>query len=428
MGMMRVLGRRILPPFLALVPLLSPAGAWSAQVPAAREVAVRIRVRLAEAIPKVIVRGYDLRIHETEARALASAPDRASEWELRCQDGRIRAVPLRGGEGREPLVLQEPVMIHSPTGMLHFRGQPYRQELHVYSQGSLCEVVNEVDIEKYLHGLVNAEFSSKWSDEATAAQVVAARTYAYFQIRKARGDSSQHYDVDSTVRDQVYDGSSKEDARASRAVEKTRGVVLTVGAGAKAEPVKAFYHSTCGGMTELPEHVWGAHFAGFKRAVRCPFCGSSPRFQWNLDLHPREVSEAFLRGARGETPPEGWPRDWVRFVRQQRLLDIRAGAPDETGRVSEVVTLWADGDQVRDLKISGARFRDWMGPAKFRSTAFDVTPHRSALGPRWRFEGRGNGHGVGMCQWGAKVMGERGYAMAAILRHYYPDATLRKLW
>jgi stage II sporulation protein D len=399
---------------------------WAAPIPPPRSVELlhpsRIRVRLAEALPSVKIRGFDLRIFSQNK--LAKTADRLSEWELRCQEGRIRAIEVGGAQS---LDLKEPVSLHSLTGFLKFRDRPYREELQIHSVGSFCEVVNHVDVEKYLDGLVNSEFNAKWNEEAIGAQVVAARTYAYFQMRAARGDTDRHYDVDATVRDQVYDGSIREDFRASRSVERTRGLVLTVGSA----PLKAFYHSTCGGVTELPEHVWGSSFSGFKHSVRCPFCVGSPVMSWQLDLRAADVMQAFVRGIENEGPKvafaQGWPRGWKQALSHRKLVDIRAGRWDAEGRVSEVITIWKNGAAEQELRVSGAKFRDWIGPAKFRSAAFQVITHHEGV-LSWHFQGRGNGHGVGMCQWGAKTMGEKGFKTASILKHYYPDAVLSKLW
>jgi stage II sporulation protein D len=91
--------------------------------------------------------------------------------------------------------------------------------------------------------------------------------------------------------------------------------------------------------------------------------------------------------------------------------------------------VWRTSDDKRALLAAPAgRVRNWLGPLNFRSTSFHASPFLKGLAKMWHFEGKGNGHGVGMCQWGAKVMGEMGYSSAAILKHYYPDAVLRKLW
>lgn len=393
----------------------SPSGAGSAPL---------IRVRILQSAARVRVRGFDLR-----AGALFSAR-RASEWEIQClASGQVRATSIGGAsEGRGP------VRIETPAGFLSLQGRPYRYALivHPVEGEARCDVINEVDLEKYLDGLISSEFSAEWSPESIGAQAVAARTYALFRMNEARA-SGQYFDVDATVKDQVYDGSLREDYRASRAAERTRGQVLTLArAGGKILPLKAFYHSTCGGRTELPESVWGFSSPGFKHRVSCPFCVSSPRYLWDLELDSARVRRALLEGAatssHGRDVARRWPARWREALTRGNLEDLRTASRDSaSGRVTDVVTLWSPGSGGArlELRLPAVRFREWIGAGQLRSTNFAL---RALGGDRWLVQGRGNGHGVGMCQWGAKVMGEKGYKTASILHHYYPDATIRKLW
>lgn len=418
---------------------------------------IGIRVRIAETIPRVLIRGFDVRIYETQrgGQNFVVSADRSSEWEFTCyqsdkasdksggKTGMVRARRIHSPDKISILELHEPVSIHSPVGFLHFGNSPYRDELRIYSSGSHCEVINDVDLEKYLDGLVNSEFSAKWNEESIAAQVVAGRTYAYHQILEAKGKKSVHFDVDATVKDQVYNGSMKEDFHASRVVTRTRGQVLTSGMdGDYPVPLKAFYHSTCGGITELPENVWGKGKSspGFKQAVTCPYCVESPRFRWSLDLKESELIQKIRAGVlRSEKWPGVWPGVWpgaweewpktaTKILERGKLLDIRVGQVDGQRRVLKIVTSWADGMNVVDLPIPGPLFRDWIGVSRLRSTSFHIIAHKTDRENAWNFRGQGNGHGVGMCQWGAKVMGQKGYKMEAILKFYYPDAILKKLW
>ena len=423
------IGRRILP-FL-IFSAFSPAQAALTHPSPLND--SQIRVRISEGTSVVNVRGFDLRIYTAAgARKLASVSDRQSEWELRCEDGRIRAHRLSGGGGdvigQSWLDLAEPVVIRSPVGFLQYKGHPYREELRVHTAGSLCEVVNEVDLEKYLEGLVNAEFSSRWNEEAIGAQVVAARTYALFQIRQARTEDS-HYDIDASTHDQVYDGSMKEDARAARIVEKTRGWVLTLKTSQGISPLKAYYHSNCGGMTELPEKVWGTSNSGFRR-VADPYCAHSPASHWNFDLTAGQIIDALKRAGRSDvTDTSRFPKDWKQLLDKGKLGAIRIGGYDPSGRVEQVLLTFELNHQIREWTMTGSKFRQWVGPGQFKSTSFQlqlVTNNGRQFA--WRFSGRGNGHGVGMCQWGAKSMGDRGFKTASILKFYYPDAQLRKLW
>lgn len=376
---------------------------------------VKIRVRVSEAQASVAVRGFDLTLREEGTRGRGLVAEKVTEWKVFCQEGRVRAHSASGSS----VDFAEPLIVQSPSGMLQIEGRPYREEIRIYSNGSLCEVVNRLNFEKYLDGLVNGEFSSKWNEEAVAAQVVAARSYAYYQVLQAR-EELHHYDLDGSIWDQVYEGSEREDVKASRIVAKSKGLVLTVTDKGKVRPIKAFYHSTCGGSTELPENVWGKSYSGFKRSVKCRFCSQAPLYQWTANYGDREVRRAILDGIRAEGLPPQWPKGIQKVIAQGALSRVIEKGRDPQGRVLGLELVW----NTTRLPMSASRFRSWFGINKVRSLAFEV----SRVGNLWWVKGKGFGHGVGMCQYGAKTMGEKGYKMAEILKTYYPDAVLRKMW
>jgi stage II sporulation protein D len=382
-----------------------------------------LRVKIAENIWQLRIRGFDLRVFEGKSHSLVSAPDRLSDWEFECTPAG-KVFGKREGKGGW-VELQQPVRVNSIVGVFQVHNHPYRDDVLIYSNrgnGNGCLVVNHVDIEKYLIALVNSEFNSKWSPEAIAAQVIAARTYAYYKMKEVRKHNpKQVFDVDSTEKDQVYNGFSKEDFSASRIVAKTKGQILTV-KGRQDEPLKAFYHSTCGGQTYLPEQIWNEGVAGFKKTVMCPYCFTSPRYNWANELSPSEISDAFLKI---KSPLKLWPSDWRDYVKMGELREFKVF----TSSSKQILTTWLWKDQFVHLTMNANRFRNLVGTDKLRSNTFEHPTLRWQAGqPRWLFAGRGNGHGVGMCQWGAKMMGERGFKTAAILSHYYPDAVIRKMW
>ncbi len=409
----------------ASIGILTMSLAFGAKIPPQEYTSqIRIRVRLTEAIPRVRVRGFDLRIHEMAK--VAARTDGLSEWELTCFHGMIRAISTHSVKW---LDLHEPVTVESPAGFLNFQNRPFRQILHISSVGSQCEVVNEVELEKYLDGLVNAEFSAKWNAKAMAAQVIAARTYAVHRMGQARLNPGSRFDIDATVRDQVYDGSMREDFRASRAVDRTRGLVLMTQFQEKGEkkwiPLKAFYHSTCGGATEFPERVWGNPYPGFKKVVRCPFCAVSPSFRWSAEISNSQMAEVVQRGVAQDGVQRNWPKAALEFLRHGTLASLFVSRWGTEGRAAQVTVVWHWGQSEIQLPIPAPRFRGWFGASVLRSTFFQISPISQG---HWRFDGRGSGHGVGLCQWGAKNMGERGYSAASILHYYYPGSTIRKLW
>jgi stage II sporulation protein D len=402
-----------------------------------------IRVRFEERVPEVRFRGFDLTflvapradrfLDPLERHRLFA---RLTEWRAQCRDGQVELTPLRGQPGA-PVRAPGVVWVESPSGFLTVGSAlRLRDRVQIRSvPGGGCELVNVVDVEKYLEGLVNSEFSSKWNSEAIDAQVVAARTYAYHQMGMARRNPRVSYDVESSIKDQVYEGVHQEDARAAQSVARTRNLILTAEEGGQAPaPIKAFYHSTCGGQTELPRYVWGRSSAGFTERVPCPYCKVSPRYRWSVRATASELKEKILASARafrgelrgrsngvpGAEPPSGLPE----YVRHGELESLRVDARHPSGRVAAVVSRWRWKGMSLRWDFTAVQLRAWLGLNQVLSTWFDLVPQSKG---QWEIAGRGFGHGVGMCQWGAKVMGEKGQKMASILRHYYPGARLALL-
>jgi len=406
----------------------------------------QVRIRIVEAGSRSQVRGFDLKFFsyarhsETlgapiRSRKPAAQADRVSAWKIDCPNGGVvRATMIAPRPlSTRPLMLAGPVLVESPAGFVSVEGRPYREKIliHPVKKGSrwACEFVNHVDIEKYLDGLVNAEFNAKWNPEAIDAQVIAARTYAYYQMRVARDRKEDiHFDLDSTIRDQVYDGSMREDYRASLAAERTRGVVLK--ASLRDDwPIKAYYHSTCGGTTELPEAVWGKKERGFVHRATCPYCHESPSYLWDIPLEAKEVAHQIWVGAKnlapGEKTTKTWPAGWRKSLREATLVGLKAVTASPAGRVGKVVTDWKLGDARFSLDVPATWFRFWVGTTKLKSTVFQILPAKNGA---FVLRGKGYGHGVGLCQWGAKVAGERGKTHAQILKLYYPDAVMARAW
>jgi len=412
----------------------------------------KVRVRIVDGVRAVLIRGFDLkfqsvnredlRIQQASAlRSLDGRPslfarsDRLSQWQIACPNGGvIQAAQL--GAGKFPLrtvYFAGPVSVESPSGFVTVKGKPYREKIVVHPiqtrHGWECEVVNHVDVENYLDGLVNAEFSAAWNREAIDAQVIAARTYAYYQI-KLTNRRGGHFDLDSTVKDQVYDGSTKEDYRSRLSAIRTRGKILKASASDE-WPIKAYYHSTCGGATELPEVVWGVPMKGFKTRVKCPYCRNSPSFIWDVPVGAKEIGLDLWKGAKDlgaadRNQIRDWPVSWERDIRESDLVDLRVTAQNGSGRAEVVTSKWKTKDgREFTLAMPGTLFRYWIGPSRLKSTVFQVL---AAGKDQWVLRGRGFGHGVGLCQWGAKALGELGKKSLEILKFYYPDTVVARAW
>ncbi len=317
----------------------------------------------------------------------------SSTFNVRCADNQIQFGAGESAGGRLDL--------SSPNGFLDLNGRPYRDQLTIYAKGNFCSVVNSVGLEKYLAGLINREMVPSWPLESLKAQAVASRSYAIFQTITSK---NSEYDLESTTMDQVYGGAESETPKSNRAVAETRGQVLAFGS----QTVKAYFHANCGGMTEIPEFVWGERREHF-RPVVCPYHKKERyRMHWSVHLTRPQIENA-LKKISGLLP-DG-------FV---RLAKLESGAPNAHQRLSDVVVSDSGGN---NLIISSNAFRNAIGNTKVKSTAFSVQED----GRGYRIAGEGYGHGVGMCQVGARAMADEGKTYRQILHYYYPLAKIRSL-
>nr|HPM41288.1 SpoIID/LytB domain-containing protein [bacterium] len=260
-------------------------------------------------------------------------------------------------------------------------------------------VVNRLPLEDYLAGLINSEISSSWPIESIKAQAVAARTYAMNQVEGARRAASKRpYDITGTTLDQVYDGAHQEDYRSHEAVRETRGQLLTRGGSV----FPAYYHSCCGGRTERASTVWAGE-AG-PPVISDEWCARSPKLLWSYTIPAKKLSEELSRaGVRIGTPRSVATSALPDSPRNEMLL-----IEDEEGLKTVLATT----------------ARKALGYANLKSTWFEV----EMKGGEVVFTGRGYGHGVGLCQWGAKAMAEAGRSYRDILKFYYPDSELVTLY
>ncbi|MDD2898800.1 MAG: SpoIID/LytB domain-containing protein [Desulfuromonadaceae bacterium] len=284
----------------------------------------------------------------------------------------------------------------SASSAVYINNKPYRglAELSVADKG--IQVINQLPLEEYLVGLINCEISSAWPIEAVKAQAIIARTYA---INRKIARISSPYHLESSVIDQVYEGCLIEDSRARRAVLETAGEVLTFGGNI----IQAFYHSSCGGHTEASENIWGASLP-YLKGVDCQYCLTSPTAAlWEYKASLKEIEER-LRAAGHKL---------------SGVYDIKPGATNSRGRLKQITVLTPRGG----VAISGEQFRKAMGYGVIKSTRFTMKTLKGEVS----FSGSGNGHGVGLCQWGAKQRALDGFGFEEILSYYYPGTELKKL-
>lgn len=316
-----------------------------------------------------------------------------------------------------------------PGSLFTINGRQYTDTLIIASDGQSIYVINLLPLEEYLKSVVPREIGkNRKTDEQQAvnSQAIIARTYA---LGKITLPLARLFDVYDDTRDQVFGGIGERDELTTLGVEQTRGQVLTYG-GKLAE---CYFHSTCGGSTEASSLVWQRpqskpYLTGTAdRGVDGDFCRVSPSYRWSEE-YTREGLEAilktFLPSANDAILPSDIPES------QWHLLDVNILKRGASGRVTTVQVVMGNRSRQRSYYMHGDKIRWGLrrpgGDQPLRSALFDITIRRNSAHwiERIRIDGGGNGHGVGLCQWGAIGMARAGYPTSAILEKYFPGAEI----
>ncbi|MHC4712721.1 MAG: SpoIID/LytB domain-containing protein [Planctomycetota bacterium] len=295
--------------------------------------------------------------------------------------------------------MKEPVLILLPQKgeSLAVGEERYGGYLVLLKRADAVNVINWVDMEQYIGGVVTCEMPHYFNRSAFEAQAVAARTYVFAQMRRRR---LEPYDVFDDQRSQVYRGLTGTRESGRDAAQATRGVVLLY----DWKFLEAFYFSTCGGHTADAAQMANAPRIKPFTGVECDYCRDSKRYKWVKTIPVADVEEALAR------------RGYV----SGRLEDVVVTSTGQGGWV-DVVEVISKGSRAR---IAGSVFRQALGTGVLYSAKLEI--RRS--GEEFVIQGRGFGHGVGMCQWGAYGLGRRGKNYAEILQYYYPGAELVKTY
>ena len=411
---------------------------------------------------------------------------------MRCVDGKGRSLAacsralLEYSSGRLLVNGQAadfPVEFQGPA-VLRWNGRPYRGNLRLVTDGTGFSAVNVVDVESYLRGVLKIEVNPAWPMEALKAQAVIARTYA---LRQTGRHGRNGFDLCATTHCQAYRGMSAEDPKTDRAIEETRGIVVSYGS----QLAQTFYFADGAGWTADVSTVWG----GGVPYLNCrpePVSYETPHSRWNAILS----QEAMQKTMKTLKAPVG------------TVLEVR---PSEKDRGNRVTQLEIRGTE-RTVTVKGHAFRMAAGSNVIRSTLFEIVPAHGQvpaslppipatapsplqaqpsghgedplvtltrqgafssaelmdmlLHPEKREEyirkaggkpapanpprpfplppapgvsrtgnapsffevnGKGWGHGVGLSQWGAKALSEKGWDYRSILSHYYPGTSLSSM-
>lgn len=380
------------------------AGACLLSLSSGAEAAESIRVLLSADVPQLEIRADGL-LWVTDAKGLGQALRAPVQVEAAgtgfLQNGvrmQTEQLTLHGGE--QGLTLTFPPSARKPNGAAMLSGDSgtaisVSGLVHLVRRGKGFLVINRVDLEEYVKGVVPAEVSSTWHPEMLKAQAVAARTYALYQQMLS---ATREYDVEATVQDQVYRGKQGIDAGILRAVEDTRGLIVTY----QDAPIYAAFSSTAAGLTEDAMNVWSKEYP-YLKGVECPFDLASPYYQWKSSFKIDTLEQSLRQ--------QGFSVGTIATMTP--LLFSRGG------RVAKLRILHSGGE----LVLRGEELRKAVGYTIIPSTQFAI----ESIGRDVVLSGFGAGHAVGMCQWGAKELAELGYPFSTILRYYYPGTELQNM-
>lgn len=374
-----------------------------------------------------------------------------------------------------------PITIISNKGsFISYNERAYRGRFEIIPKDRGLTIINILPIEEYLYGVLKAEISPSWPFEALKAQAVVSRTFALSNLGRHSRDG---FDLCAGVHCQGYLGLAGEDPTLNKAVDSTRGEVITYNGSI----AKVFYHSDSGGYTASAKSVWGEDIP-YLRGKKEDFYSNcdSPHKRWSLELPSSKLIEILCEN--------GFEIDEIKDI-------VITKKDDFSFRALTVRIVGTNGN----IELPATRLRQIIGYSILRSTAFDVRKRESpttkgrsreeqasqenkqlSKEERWArarninvrellakgltydeiililaeaygilerdvapqneklkekvefkakegetvfiFEGRGWGHGVGMSQWGAKTLAERGQNYTDILKFYFPETQVQRKW
>ncbi|MEZ4608325.1 MAG: SpoIID/LytB domain-containing protein [Deinococcales bacterium] len=273
------------------------------------------------------------------------------------------------------------------ASFVRWHGRDYRGAIWIVAEGNKLLIINVIDMESYLRGVVPMEMNSEWHLEALKAQAVAARTYAIREM--TRRNKHPYYDLCASIECQVYEGVAVENERSDTAIRATQGLILTYQGRIAETP----YHADSGGTVASSLEVWNQDIPYL--SVKSDFDSKSPFKAWHYDFDAKEISQDLKAYQIGDV----------------YSLSIQSISPSQ-----RVIAMEVKGS-LGTISLAGRELQDNLRKWGLKSTRFKLISPLSA-------EGSGAGHGVGLSQYGARALAESAYGFADILDFYYPQTDI----
>lgn len=302
-----------------------------------------------------------------------------------------------------------------PNGYVRFHGNGYRGRMVLSAAGDNIVVVNSLDVESYLAGVLAKELYPKWSYQTYRALAIAARTYALYQ--KVTNGSGREYDVTADQSSQMYGGFTGETDMSRRVVLETRGQVLAYGPPGREQIFMTQYSASCGGHVNASSVIRNAEdIPPYSGGQACDDCVNCSHYRWEPVRIPRtEV----LRAVTAVYPN-------TRDTLGGTLVRIDSKGTTPYGRIVWL-ELVGQGERKVTLRAEDLRLSLIRVPAGKK--LYSMNCQIRIVGDMVEFyDGKGFGHGVGLCQWGAQGKAEKGWIAEQILQFYYPQSKIFRVY
>lgn len=351
---------------------------------------------------------------------------------IKDEKGKVRgsfsdAVLIRQASGTDTTVIKSLLLGHG-TAWAAIADRELRGDIEVKKLGSRLAVINIVNIEEYVYGVLSSEMPVRFPFEALKAQAVLARTYAVKNMGKHKAEG---YDVCDTQHCQVYGGVREESSRGNSAVDATRAEILTY----DGKPAQTVFSSNSGGFTQSGVSAgwgdvpyWGV-VSDYKKIKEPP---SQP---YEFDRLYKTMPPAFCEGS---FYVKSTNYRWTRVVQvadiakeiatQKNIGDITAIIPVKrgpSGHLSQMLVKGTKGDFSLDKEY---QVRKYLGDGLLRSAAFVMEPlYKDGKPVEYLIYGAGWGHGVGFCQSGSSGRASDGAKYDELLKTYFPGSKLEPI-
>lgn len=287
-------------------------------------------------------------------------------------------------DGENTLVKSFPtsgIMLISSDSPISIGKRSYRGNISFRINNSKLDIINNIELEDYLKGVVPKELSASYPKEALKAQAIVSRSFAMANLNKYK---KLGYDLNDTTSCQVYQGFSAEEEKSNKAVDYTKGMMIYFDNNV----INAIFGASSGGFVADVSDVWGGKKIPYLTAFEDPYS----KYEWNFEVKNEDLNNYLGRE-----------------VNSLEIKDL-----DSSGRVKKLILNGID-------EITASELRNKLGNSKFKSTNFTI--EKTDLG--FIFNGKGYGHGVGFSQYGAVEMAKLGFKTEDILKFYFKGTEVR---